>query len=480
MLITNALSKNKAYAERIASTIELYFRVSMEQLAYSANFVEHKINNSEALLQELERLQQQDSGFDGAMFVNASGTVVATYPQNLSQNGTRLNPAIAEPALETETQTISHALVPESGGRIVYLTYPVYSSSNVYLGFVSGLIHLNKQNVLGSLISNHFQNDRSYVYLVDQDDMLFYHPDPTRSGTKEPNNKVVQAAESGGSGSMEVVNSRGVMMLAGYSSVPSSAWGVIAQEPKASTLAPLDTLMNKMILGTLPLSIPGLCILLWLSGMISAPLRRLADGAATLDAEGAASTVMKVNAWYEEAIHIKGGLLKGIDLINQKMKGLSDQANRDHLTGLLNRRATDILLEGLEKDGRSFAIISVDIDHFKRVNDTFGHDVGDYVLQCLARIMADSCRDTDYACRVGGEEFYLILPDTPVQATIDISERIRGVVEQTTIEGVGNITISCGVTGWPGEDRSVKAALKKADELMYQAKRNGRNRTEWE
>lgn len=120
-------------------------------------------------------------------------------------------------------------------------------------------------------------------------------------------------------------------------------------------------------------------------------------------------------------------------------------------------------------------MISLDIDRFKAVNDTFGHDIGDVTLKALAQLLKRSCRKNDTACRMGGEEFMMFFPDTSVEAAADIAERLRKEVAAAKIETVGHITISLGVTVWPSGVDSVSQALKRADELMYQAKQAGRN-----
>ncbi|MBJ3814924.1 GGDEF domain-containing protein [Shimwellia pseudoproteus] len=480
VLVSNELAKNRAYAERVASSISLYFRVSMDQLAYSANILENKFDNPKAITNELERIQQQDSGFDSVTLVDASGRVIGTYPENISINGKIIDTEGVQQSLHNVSPTISNAYNSASGSLIVYISYPIFDPQGKYLGFVGGAIHLQRDNILSSLIGSHYHSDKSYVYLVDQDDVLLYHPEKRRIGTTEKDNDAVEAVERGETGALEVVNSEGTRMLAGYASVPLANWGVVSQQPKETTLASLNTLMYKMVIGTLPLSIPVFFLLWWLSNMISAPLRRLAASAGHMDNDQADLEIRNIHAWYVEAIYIKQGLLNGIDLVREKIKWLSDQASRDHLTRLLNRRAAQAVLDDFNKKKKLFSIASIDIDHFKHVNDSFGHDAGDFVLQWLATIMQENCREGDYACRMGGEEFYLLLPDITTKKAIDVVERLRKKVESTTIDGIGNITISSGITSWPQGDLSIQEILKKADELMYLAKRNGRNRTEWQ
>jgi len=123
----------------------------------------------------------------------------------------------------------------------------------------------------------------------------------------------------------------------------------------------------------------------------------------------------------------------------------------------------------------------LDIDHFKSINDTFGHDVGDEVLKMVADIMKKSLRDVDVLGRLGGEEFAVAMPETDLNGAAVIAERIRLAIDLFQLEtdaGVIDTKISIGVTTLGGDIRSVEAMLKQADTLLYKAKQNGRNRVE--
>lgn len=164
------------------------------------------------------------------------------------------------------------------------------------------------------------------------------------------------------------------------------------------------------------------------------------------------------------------GLLKG------SIAKLSKDVNTDPLTGLPNRRRLESELEALSKTQTPFAVITVDIDYFKRVNDTYGHNVGDLVLKELARLMQECSRSSDIACRVGGEEFLMLVPETNSDSVQQVAERLRSRVADTLMPHGGYITISLGVASWPSDDPSISQVLRYSDEMLYQAKREGRNR----
>lgn len=128
--------------------------------------------------------------------------------------------------------------------------------------------------------------------------------------------------------------------------------------------------------------------------------------------------------------------------------------------------------------GQTYSVLSLDIDHFKRVNDTFGHDKGDLAIKQVAHTLQTYSRVGDLACRAGGEEFLLILPQTDVESASAIAERIRQAVATSDIPTVGRITASIGVATCEHSPTTAEIVLKKADECLYRAKQGGRNRVE--
>jgi two-component system, cell cycle response regulator len=157
----------------------------------------------------------------------------------------------------------------------------------------------------------------------------------------------------------------------------------------------------------------------------------------------------------------------------------------DTLTGLHNRRFMQSHLTRLASEGagrnKPFALMILDVDHFKRVNDSFGHDAGDEVLAEFARRIKASIRGLDMACRSGGEEFVILLPETEIDIAGKVAERIRGKIEKKPFpinqgRRVIDVTVSIGVSGFLYGHTTADAMLKRADEALYRAKREGRNR----
>jgi diguanylate cyclase (GGDEF)-like protein/PAS domain S-box-containing protein len=176
-----------------------------------------------------------------------------------------------------------------------------------------------------------------------------------------------------------------------------------------------------------------------------------------------------------------------LSLSNLKLREtLRAQSIRDPLTGLFNRRYME---ESLEREipravraHRPVSLVMLDIDHFKHLNDTFGHDAGDSVLKELGALIQKHVREGDIACRFGGEEFILILPDAKIEVALQRAEHIRAVIKSLPLEHnrqqLGTVTVSLGIATYPDHGKESKVLLRMADEALYQAKKNGRDRVE--
>lgn len=156
-------------------------------------------------------------------------------------------------------------------------------------------------------------------------------------------------------------------------------------------------------------------------------------------------------------------------------------ATTDSLTGIANRREfTTVLTREVARAKRyntPLSLVMYDIDYFKRVNDSFGHDVGDYVLQVLTRLVKQNIRSVDVVARWGGEEFMVLMPQANLSAAFAAADKLRLAIAEYRFDKVEHLTVSFGVTVYNVED-DLNALLKRADDALYLAKQNGRNRVE--
>ncbi|HDT14596.1 MAG TPA: diguanylate cyclase [Firmicutes bacterium] len=170
--------------------------------------------------------------------------------------------------------------------------------------------------------------------------------------------------------------------------------------------------------------------------------------------------------------------------LQEQMEESERKAIIDGLTGAFNRRFFENKLEDeiqLAKRFRSkLSLVMFDIDHFKPINDTYGHQAGDIILQEVAETVKECLSSTDSLCRYGGEEFAVIMPDTPIEKAIDIAERIRKAIEEHTFysgDTLINMTVSLGVSEYPSHGILKEVIIEKADSALYKAKHDGRNNT---
>ncbi len=170
-----------------------------------------------------------------------------------------------------------------------------------------------------------------------------------------------------------------------------------------------------------------------------------------------------------------------IGVVKKSRRRLSSLANEDKLTGLHNRQYFDKIsrtefIEAKEKDSK-LSILFIDIDHFKSVNDTYGHKKGDDALKIIAQLICASCRKSDFVARYGGEEIVVILPNTTSRDAVSVAQEINNIVAKQTIKLLGiRITVSIGVATYPDDGITLKSLLERADKALYQAKKSGRNR----
>jgi diguanylate cyclase (GGDEF)-like protein len=167
-------------------------------------------------------------------------------------------------------------------------------------------------------------------------------------------------------------------------------------------------------------------------------------------------------------------------ILQQKNQHLTQLAMKDSLTDIHNRHMFAELfskeLAQFKRHSTKLALMMIDLDHFKRINDTYGHNIGDVVLRQFAALVMSSVREEDLFARWGGEEFVLLLRNAGCDEAYGVGEKIRVLLELEPFDGIGQVTCSIGVTEVMNED-TLDSAIDRADRAMYSAKEGGRNRT---
>lgn len=476
-LVSSTLEANRVYANKLAETTQNFVLSSQQQLAYTAMLLGREGMQDRRAQDEATRLQLQTNSFNSILIVDHTGLVLATSPQTLHLKGDTLRSEGNRIALERRQPMVSDPYDSATGRLLVAMSHPVFDVQGRYRGYVSGTIYLRQRSILQSLLGTHYYRDGSYLYVVDRNGRLLYHVDPERVGGYAPGNRVIDAVSRGQRGSAQVSNSRGVSMLAGYAPVPATGWGVVAQRPTAATLQPLSQVMSSIIWRAIPLGVLSLLVTWWFARRISLPLWQLARNVQEGDTGRAISDVGGIRAWYFEVAQLKQAVLYSFTALQDRIGTLNRASRTDPLTGLFNRRGLQQALETWKAQGQSFAILALDIDRFKVINDQHGHAVGDQVISHIAEQMRRYSRDGDVLCRNGGEEFLMLLPTTDADDALLIAERLRQRIAEQVLDPVGHVSVSVGVAHYPTFDADAEQALRMADKALYMAKEQGRNRS---
>ena len=185
---------------------------------------------------------------------------------------------------------------------------------------------------------------------------------------------------------------------------------------------------------------------------------------------------------YIDVVLLSIALADRMKMTQEKKLQAEKEAKTDILTGLLNRRAyyeiSSSEHQRLQRYHRDFSVIMLDIDDFKKVNDNYGHHEGDRLLQSVASTIRENMRDNDYAFRMGGDEFLILLPETNEEQAYHLAKRMRKEIENKKLQSDTQsytISVSLGISQFRQNDANLEVVVKRADEALYQVKNSGKN-----
>ncbi len=260
---------------------------------------------------------------------------------------------------------------------------------------------------------------------------------------------------------------------------PSGDWTLVISIPEAVALADINALRRQLLALVAAVGLLAIALAWLLARNLLRPIDALGAATAAV-AAGDLSVQVAVNGKGDFALLAQRFNAMVADL-RELHGGLERAATTDRLTGLLNRHGFDDMLtrelDRAKRYGSQLSLIFIDIDHFKSINDRFGHAAGDQVLAEVARLLQGSVRSTDGLGRWGGEEFVILTPETSLRDAAALAERICQTCRSADFANVGRTTLSAGVVSLaPGE--AGDALLRRADAAVYAAKANGRDRVE--
>ena len=262
-------------------------------------------------------------------------------------------------------------------------------------------------------------------------------------------------------------------------SYPWNDWTLVISLPERAALAPLVALKNRLIVVFICIGSIAFGVVLVLSRTITNPLARLSRSITEVG-KGNLDAVVEVSS-SDEIGRLSAVFNKMVRELKQFHDQLRDAATLDGLTGAFNRNKIDELLQQeVARAGRyetPLSLILFDLDHFKSINDTYGHLSGDSILKTVVDIVKDNIRRTDFIGRWGGEEFMVLAPGIELEQAAELADKIRSRVENFSFAAAGAVTISCGVATFKAEDTAIDL-IKRADDALYLAKDKGRNAVE--
>lgn len=483
-LYNNTMSLNLSSAQKMAVTLEAIFSGMRQSLRASANnpAIEASAASDQKELQVIFDLMLQSSPYFNSVFwADQSGNIRVVSPVGNNLNQARLKTEGTTEALNERKSYISAPYRTPAGRWIVLASEPIFDSSGEYHGMIAGTIYLEENNILHRIFGSGAGNEEeSYSYIVDAGGRLLYHLDKNRVGEDVSSNGVVKRLMGGESGMQRVMNTDGDDYLAGYASVTMNGWGIVMQTSVSSILADVDRNLEDQLRNMLFPIVLMLVIAAYTAARIAAPFTRLYKLTKLVAAGQTVSSQEFRPHWNREADQLNRIMGVAAESLAKQTLSLQQEAITDPLTGLSNRRELERCLDSWEALRDPYAVLMLDIDHFKSVNDTYGHQTGDQVLKLVAAVMSECVPEGAVCSRFGGEEFVILLRKHSMDEACRLAERIRNAIlnaKTPKTPSLLTLTVSIGVSLYPEHGRSREDVFQAADMALYRAKDEGRNRT---
>ncbi|WP_438349535.1 sensor domain-containing diguanylate cyclase [Paenibacillus sp. FA6] len=469
-LSSNYLENNYGYAKKLASNTNDLLNVLQNNMMSIAD-----IAGDESFSQkELDMLfKGNEQYFNSIIIADTSRIIKFVSPGNTGLvAGALITSDASLQATMYRKSNISEPYVGATGRLILLISAPIYNDKGSYIGLAGGTIYLQDDNVLSRMLGEHYYGNGSYVYVVDSEGRILYHPEEGRVNEIVIDNAVVNKVISGRNGSDQVTNSMGTTFFAGYAYEPISGWGVVSQTPISVLDKPKWDLIRNMLQKNIPLFFIILIIALRVSSYISKPLNILVKFSEdALDSQKAnPPSLPKVNSFIYDVRQLHKSMDKYLDLLNAEIQ-------TDSLTGLSNRKTFDRTIQEWFDEQIAFSLILIDLDYFKLINDEFGHTRGDEALRYVASQLEAVASAEDLSFRYGGEEFGILVKFGGKQDAVNLAEKLRKKLETSEIFNGQVITISIGIAFSCDNIESPQKLVEMADAALYQSKNEGRNRT---
>lgn len=474
--IQNTLQSNEAYAQKLAKTTDGYLNDILNIMDRHTIDLVTCQENKQCLSIKADDLRNEIKLLDSIVIVDEKSIIVGSSPQSMNIVGKKATAEEVQQVLKDRTAYISKPYIGPYNKKLqTMIAVPIYDFSGQFKGVLTGRIYLQTDNMLHQLLGEHYEKDGTYVYVVDQEGKVIYHKQKDWINQNISEMSPVTEVSEGKTGAIRFKQEEGEL-LSGFSPIQKANWGIIVEKSTNDALTLNTKIMYQTIL-TSAIFIFFIMLIVWIISIkMIQPLKILSHYASVAKNANEDIPPPVISTFYVEAAQLKETVLDSIHILRKNVKHFKQASTIDPLTKLVNRRAVENYLDQSKETNEPFAALLIDIDYFKRINDTYGHDIGDQVLVLVAQILKKETRHGDICARWGGEEFLLILPATPTEAAFHVAERIRLSIMHADNPSGETITVSIGIAGYPDNDEDALRVIKLADESLYQAKRNGRNR----
>lgn len=517
-LISMSFQMNSMYASKIAGTVNELF--ISEKSSMKANAEQVAKHWAQPEMDELTAyIKRSNSMFNTIIVIDKDGIMRSISPEmSPPLMGKKITSQGTLQALKERKPLISEPYISAANALVVLVSHPVYDAKGEYLGFIGGTIRLHESNLLNAILgqqagegggvgasagasagtsasaiasagasagtsastsSNASTGNGSYSYVVSSTGALLYHPDKSRIGQHVLENPIFSDLAAGRSGTKRITNTLGVDMLASYSYIEETGWGIVSQTPTSIVLEDAKRPMVHIATYVVSIMLVILIAIYWLIGRMSQPLTKLAQYAVMLSTtKSLQADVPRIHTWNREANALHRAFVMAFSRIRTQLDHLSLEAQTDALTGLNNRRTMDKYIGTWLQREIPFTIMLLDLDHFKQVNDNYGHEKGDEVLKFLASSMRALFEENHICCRYGGEEFVVLLPEADEGEALRYASQLRRFMAETNSPVGRPVTLSIGIARYPDIAQDAEMLFRSADEALYRAKHLGRNRIE--
>jgi diguanylate cyclase (GGDEF)-like protein len=423
---------------------------------------------------------------NGIYLVNQEYAIVAETPYIEGRRGIKvpqLFPFLKDVQKQSFPDISNPYISPKSNAPAIIMVSPVSDINGRHLGFLLGSINLTKdyfvEEIMGYKIGK-----KGYLYLFNTQRTMILHPDKTRIMKQDVPfgaNILYDKAINGFEGSGETINSKGVTQIASFKRLKTVDWILASAYPQEEAYAPIKRFRTYLYSSLMLITLFSVVLVWLLTNRITSSLNSFTRQIYHIRENPEEMHEININSNDEVGL-LAATFNDVMQKLHLSQKMLENLSRTDPLTGLFNRRHLEIeapkLIDLSTREKSSTAVIMVDIDHFKKVNDISGHEAGDAVLIHLAMILQKAVRTYDLVVRYGGEEFLLLLPLITSQGATDIAERIRKSIQDTPITFNNElITITASFGVFTAEDiPNLGNAIALADAALYKAKSSGRNR----